>query len=231
MYMKRRHNRYVFTRRKASAAVLFVLGCLALAACSSRETPPPTAEPIAPDTAQQALKTLDTNGDGSLDMKELEKAPGLKQAVVRIKKLAAGRGAPPSPDKLKGEKITADEINGRIQEWKDSGVGRMPVPVTVTRKGKPLVGATVTFVPEPFLGPGLSKGTGTTDGKGIASISVPQANPTDPVGMSPGFFRVEITKSGDSIPAKYNTQTTLGQEVAPDATGLATGGIKFDLEY
>ena len=34
-------------------------------------------------------------------------------------------------------------------------------------------------------------------------------------GLSPGFYRVEITKEGDNIPAKYNTATTLGLEIGP----------------
>ena len=85
----------------------------------------------------------------------------------------------------------------------------MPVHCKVTHNGKALAGVTVTFVPEPFLGGGMQKGTGTTSSAGVANIVSPYA--ADPAirGMSPGFYRVEITKSGEKIPAKYNTQTTL----------------------
>ena len=46
----------------------------------------------------------------------------------------------------------------------------------------------------------------------------------------PGWYRVEITKAGENIPAKYNTHTTLGQEIALDAAGIREG-IKFSLQY
>jgi hypothetical protein len=48
--------------------------------------------------------------------------------------------------------------------------------------------------------------------------------------VAPGFYHVEVTKSGENIPAKYNSATTLGQEVAMDAQELMQG-IKFDLKY
>ena len=106
----------------------------------------------------------------------------------------------------------------------------MPVHCKVTHNGKALAGATVTFVPEPFLGGGMQKGTGTTSSAAVANIVSPYA--ADPAirGMSPGFYRVEITKSGEKIPAKYNTQTTLGAEVASDSPGRE-GGYPFDLKY
>ena len=43
--------------------------------------------------------------------------------------------------------------------------------------------------------------------------SVPVNGPDDVQGVPPGFYRVEITKAGEQIPAKYNTATTLGGEV------------------
>jgi hypothetical protein len=43
---------------------------------------------------------------------------------------------------------------------------------------------------------------------------------------------VEITKAGLAIPAKYNTQTILGQEVALDAAAFRfQTGINFDLKF
>ena len=55
--------------------------------------------------------------------------------------------------------------------------------------------------------------------------------PADPTvqGLSPGFYRVEITKDGEKIPAKYNTETTLGAEVAGGSE--ARNGLKFELQY
>ena len=48
-------------------------------------------------------------------------------------------------------------------------------------------------------------------------------------GLSPGFYRVEITKDGETIPAKYNTETTLGAEAAGGREG--NSGLTFDLQY
>jgi hypothetical protein len=51
-----------------------------------------------------------------------------------------------------------------------------------------------------------------------------------PPGVAPGLYRVEITKDGEDIPAKYNTDTVFGQEVAMDAKGIQEG-IRFELKY
>ena len=61
--------------------------------------------------------------------------------------------------------------------------------------------------------------TGKTDQNGMAMLSIPTSGPGDPPGVAPGFYRVEITKDGEKIPAKYNTETIFGQEVALDAEG------------
>jgi len=185
---------------------------------------------IASDAGAQAVAKLDANKDGSLDYDELAKAPGLQAAVSRIKKLAS-RHAEATESQLAHAKITAADIDARIQEWKKRGTGRIGVTCRVFRRGSPLANAEVKFVPEEFLGPGLTTGTGTTDAKGDAKVSQPSTGKDDRgIGMSPGFYRVEITK-GNEIPAIYNTATTLGQEVAIDAIGISTGGVEFDLDY
>jgi hypothetical protein len=74
-------------------------------------------------------------------------------------------------------------------------------------------------VPEEFLGSGLPTGTGTTDTRGMAFISQPSHEGDTSRGMSPGFYRVEITK-GEEIPVKYNKSTIFGQEVAADVPGI-----------
>ena len=135
---------------------------------------------------------------------------------------------------MRSAKITAEEIDARIREWKARGTGRVIVVCRVVRRDggskEPIDGAEVKFVPEDFLGPGLTTGSGTTDGGGTARISQPSRGAGDPArGISPGFYRVEITK-GDEIPAKYNTATVLGQEVAADALGI-TSPLVFELEY
>ncbi len=193
---------------------------------------------IASNAGAQAMAQLDANKDGFLDYNELAKAPGLRAGVASIKKMATFRGPKPSESQLQSAKISAEEIDARIQEWKEHGSGRTTVSCRVYRinkkggKGKiPLAGAEVKFVPETFLGPGLLTGTGTTAASGTALVAQPSRGGGDPTtGMCPGFYRVEITK-GNEIPAKYNTTTILGVEIAGDAPDLSAGGPTFDLEY
>jgi hypothetical protein len=105
----------------------------------------------------------------------------------------------------------------------------MGVSCIVTRHGQPLRGATVKFVPEKFLGGDLKPAEGTTDANGIARL-ITTAPGLSVRGVCPGFYRVEITKSGETIPAHYNTETQLGQEVAQGAARLANGVATFDLK-
>jgi len=194
---------------------------------------------IASDAGTQAVAKFDANHDGMLDYDELAKAPGLRAGVVMIKKMAQAREPAPAESQLKGVKISAEEIDARIQEWKNRGTGRITVSCRVYRlnpqggrsQSQPIEGAEVKFVPESFLGPGLTVGTGTTDKSGQATISQPSRGGDDPnVGMCPGFYRVEITK-GSEIPEKYNAATILGAEIAGDAVSLMSGPLAFELEY
>jgi hypothetical protein len=180
---------------------------------------PSRVVPDLPDAsaASKALELYDTNHDGFLDAKELEKVPGLKAAIKQV-------------DANKDGKISEAEISERIKFWAESRLGRMQVVCRVTHNGQPLAGANVVFAPEKFLGGTLQTGSGATSANGDASVSCPYS--TDPLikGLSPGFYRVEITKDGEKIPAKYNTETTLGAEVA-GGVGAKNGLNSFELQY
>jgi hypothetical protein len=208
---------------------LVVLAALAVAGCGPAAVRPPA---IPSGAGDRAIAKYDTNKDGFLDYRELAKAPGLRASVATIKKLSQPRRAPPLESQLQSAKISAEEIDARINEWTKRGTGRINVMCRVKRKGssEPVVGAEVKFVAEDFLGKELPVGAGTTDSNGYAKI-LPVGGKGDPaLGMCPGFYRVEITKGGE-IPAKYNTATELGQEIAVDAMGISTGGIVFELTY
>jgi hypothetical protein len=163
------------------------------------------------------MELYDANHDGFLDPAELEKVPGLKAALKEV-------------DTDHDGKISQPEIAARIKSWADSKIGRVQVTYRVMHGGKPLAGATVLFKPEPFLGGAIQSGSGTTSAWGVGVIS--SANAATPAvrGLSPGFYRIEITKSGESIPAKYNSETTLGVEAAGDSAA-AKKGLMFDLQY
>lgn len=176
---------------------------------------PPSID--AETAGKKAIELFDTNKDGKLSGKELDKCPGLKAALGTVDTDHQGE-------------ITAEMIAERIRAWQRSKLGRMSLSCTVLHKGKPLDAASVRFVPEEFLGENVKAASGKTDKNGVAMISIAITDRQDPPGVAPGLYRVEITKNGEKIPAIYNTETTLGQEVALDANGIQEG-IKFNLDY
>ncbi len=203
------------TRYEKASIVLAVIACFGLSGCSGSS--PPRVQPEVPDAdaANKAMELYDTNHDGFLDSSELEKVPGLKAALAEI-------------DANHDGKISKQEIADRIRSWADSRAGRVPMRFRVTHNGSPLVAAKVVLVPEKFLGGTLKSGSGTTSETGTAIISAP--NPVNPKigGVSPGFYSVEIGKDGESIPARYNTATTLGTEACSEQN---RAGLTFDLNY
>ena len=158
----------------------------------------------------------DTNKDGKISGEELDQCPGLKAALPR----------------LGGGEVTAEMITNRIQEWQRTKAGRLPANCIVTRNGSPLEGAEVKFVPEKFLGDNMPTGSAKTEAGGTAKVSMPGVAGTahDPFGLPPGFYRIEITKEGMDIPAKYNTATVLGAEIAVDS-GVLQNDIPLNLEF
>ena len=206
------HARYRCSLIFAAPLVLAILGGCGVST-------PPRITPDAPDSsaAAQAMELYDTDHDGLLDAKELEKAPGLRAALKQL-------------DTNKDGKVSADEIQARIQQWQESKMGRLPLTCTVIHKGQRLVGAQVKLVPEPFLGSAYHEGAGVTDGTGKVRPSVVNGDEPNRLGMSPGFYRVQITKSGEQIPSKYNSETILGLEVAADPE-VQYHPPRFDLQY
>jgi len=173
---------------------------------------------IDPAAARDALSAYDADGNGALSAEELKKCPGLLKSISRFD--ADGDG-----------QVTADEIAARIGAWQRHKVALMRFGCRVTANGRPLAGATVRLVPEKFLGDGLKPASGVTQANGFASIAIsPDELPADCQGLSgvfPGVYRVEITHPSRKIPANYNVQTELGQEIALDTDGLAS--VVFDV--
>jgi hypothetical protein len=164
------------------------------------------------------MEQYDADHDGKLSGAELDACPSIKSAIGKID--AGG-------DKT----VTAENITARIQSWQQKGVTRIGVVCTVLRNGEPLADAEVKFVPEKFMGSSFQTATGKTGANGSATITLPAAESGGFPGIPLGYYRVEITK-GSEIPAKYNTETTLGQEVATDNPVMRSqAGIKFDLQY
>jgi len=197
-----------FTRSKILMLVVG-LGLLGPAGCGSRSSRAIYPPAVPSDAARKAIELYDTDKNGFLDAAELEKAPALRVAFPNA------------------SKVTEEDIAARFASWQENRIGRLSFTIAVQHNGRPLPDATVTLVPESFLGGEFKVATGKTDRAGTASPSVPLADPDDVPGVPPGFYRIEITKAGENIPAKYNTQTILGGEVPQ----MDASKWRFDLRY
>jgi hypothetical protein len=165
--------------------------------------------PINPDKAAQSVLTkYDTDGDSQLTIEELASCPGIRDAMARY-------------DKDKDRQLTKEELSQRFAMWVDGGVGVTTLTCNVILDGKPLAGAQVQLIPETFLADVVQPAIGVTDQSGYSVLGMDMANLPDDMKnlrgvVHQGVFRVEITHPTIAIPAKYNTQTTLGQEVSAD---------------
>src|SRR5262245_19135171 len=193
---------------RAVASRWLILGALVLltAGCSRGGSAPVQISPR--DAANQALAEYDTNKDGCLDAKELEACPGLMSALKRT-------------DKDNDNRLSADEIAERLAFFQEQGM-QADVSVEVLLDSRPLVGATVTLVPEKFMGPSIKPASTVTDELGTGYF---KTEGSDYVQVAFGYYRVQVSKNAggrETVPAKYNTQTILGQEIAPDVGGRGT---------
>ncbi len=91
-----------------------------------------------------------------------------------------------------------------------------------------LSGATVTLVPEKFMGETVKTATGTTDSTGLGHLSMSEQEP----GTNVGYFRIEVSKKQggqEIVPAKYNSQTQLGGFIAPGSPLIDEGSLVLKL--
>jgi EF hand len=182
--------------------VLFLMSVAGLLGCvKSDALTMPTYTPK--KAAETAMADYDTNRDGFLDAKELERCPALKHSLDVI-------------DKNGDHKLSLEELEARIQDYQESQVALKAVGCHVTLDGKPLVGATVTYIPEKFMGSSTRSATGVSDERGAVALITEGEQLS---GVQPGFYRVQISKKNasgqETIPARYNQDTTLGLEVSP----------------
>jgi hypothetical protein len=191
-----------------------------LAGCSSRPwaIKPPDIDPERLATA--AMEQYDANADGTLGREELKSAPSLRFALDRI-------------DANNDDQIQPAEIAQFAQKhWVDTQAGIIRVKCLVNFKGQPLDGATVTFEPEAFMDGAVSQATGITRG-GAASLDVSDDDRPHPNahGVQNGLYLVRISKmvnGKETLPEKYNKNTTLGCEVAARAS-YRPGPVVFNL--
>jgi hypothetical protein len=200
--------------------VLVFLGFLG---CEPSKSRVPLININASAVATKAMQSFDTDKDGKLSGAELDRAPSLKAAMDIM-----------DTDAKKG--ISAEQISARINKWAEDKKGLIPTNCVVLHNGKPLADVEVKFVPDSFIADYLTQtASGKTSSMGEARISIPIEPGSDlPPGVPPGFYRVEITKAGENIPACYNAATVLGVEISTDGMlklALSQRRIQFDLKY
>lgn len=209
---------------KTTVFVDGIVGLSLLSAIGCSQLPARIQAPgISPSAAgRQAMAEYDTDGNGVVSGAELDKAPSLKAALATLDANADGG-------------VSADEVTARVKSWQQSGVGLTTARCLVQMNGKPVEGATVVFEPEAFLGSEMPTAQGTTNKMGAALISVPKdkrPTPETPPGLPFGLYKVRISKQAngaETIVAKYNTETTLGQQVASDDPAFANKKVVFEI--
>ncbi|MEO2047211.1 MAG: hypothetical protein ABGX16_11635 [Pirellulales bacterium] len=184
------------TNWRAAAMTASLL--LLLVGCSGAPSRVAAPEWEPEQIADQAIATLDKDGDGLLSTRELAAAPGLKYCADQL-------------DQDGDQQLTRDEIRDRIKLYEDLRVGYTTFMCRVLYKGRPLPGALVKLIPEPFLGSIVEPAQGTTGRSGQVQLV---AESSDMPVMRIGMYRVEITSSRVKIPEKYNKLSTLGVEVS-----------------
>lgn len=200
--------------------VSVVLVTIAVTGCSRG----PTAvkvPPIQPEiAAESALSQYDKNGDGELTKDELANCPALLDSLNK-----SGR-----VDTNGDQRLSKQELVDRFTTWARGGIGVSYLACRVTIKGRPLNRAEVKLVPETILSDVIQPASGTTRRTGMAVLGIDKANlPSDLQNLrcvQQGLYRVEITHPSIQIPAKYNSNTTLGVEVSFDQGGYM---VSFDL--
>ena len=205
---------------KTTASGLTLTLSLLLVSCSS-STParimPPQIDAVAAGKA--AIAQYDTNKNGLIEGSELDSVVSIKSRIDQI-------------DTNGDKHISAEEITSRIYTWREGGLGIIGDSVRVMLDGEPLKGAIVKFLPEKFLSTEIKPAQGTTDEKGIAMMTIddPDLKARRIGGVQCGFYRVEISKDVvPPIPSRYNTNSILGEEVAPSAQ-RTRGIVTYKLE-
>jgi hypothetical protein len=165
---------------------------------------PPRIDPAS--ATSQAFELYDTNHDGKLTQEELAKCPGVLISLDRY-------------DTNHDKQIDQEEFRTRLTNLLKNGTGATQLACVVSNQGKALAGAKVVLEPEPYLGTDIQSAEGVTTNAGIAEVGMPPEKA--PAALKAikliqyGTFKVRITHPSISIPAKYNTETTLGYETIP----------------
>ena len=199
------------------AAALLGGSLVLLAGCTGR--PGRVDPPDYPsDAGAAAVDAYDANGDDAIGGAELDRVPALRASLKQVD--TDGDGL-----------LTAREIDARIQSWLDTRTAEMTVRCEVLLDGSPLANAQIVFEPEPFLGPNVKPASAVTGANGAATVSMAAEHLADPrySGVACGWYKIRVTSKDRKIPARYNTETTLGCEVAMNAHWVGQDRVLINL--
>jgi hypothetical protein len=164
--------------------------------------------------AESAMEELDGNADGLLDANELAKSPGLAAGARHIDRNSDGS-------------VSADELESRFKQLSETKLAIRGRGFRLTYRRRPLAGAHVRFVPEPFLEGVIEPAEGVTDDQGVVH---PSAGVEGLGGLRIGYYRVEATSSAIPLPAEFNSQSKLGVDVGlPSDEGDSYGVVELPL--
>lgn len=205
---------------QVKASCVLTLGALLISVIGCSGGKAPRVKQAAFDSAagSKAIEMYDANKDGKISGAEFDKCPAIKIAISRM-------------DPKGQSEATAETIDAQVKKWTGSKTSRTSFFCKVCRNGVPLADATVTFVPEKFLGPNVRAAVGKTDKTGVTPLNIGEGRSAVNRGIGPGFYRVVITKDGMTIPDKYSTEagTVFGEVIAPDTPALSTP--TYDLKF
>jgi hypothetical protein len=210
---------------RTTARIIPLVSLLAISSASCQRGPARVVQPqIDPSGAgSAAMELYDKNGDGVVSGAELDAAPALKAALPRL-------------DTNQDGGVSAGEVAERVRAWKAMRTALVSVRCQVTLDGRPQPDVQVLFEPEPFLGDNVKKATGATNQFGDAAPTIADEDKPDPKlpgGVHFGLYKVRISKQAggrETIPARYNTATTLGQEVSYDDPAIKNNNLAFALK-
>ena len=175
------------------------------------------------DAAQQALELYDADEDEFIAGEELENAPGINATLKSLDANSDG-------------KVDEAEIAQRVAAWQKMSTGLMSLNCEVLLDGAPLEGATVTFEPDAFLEGSIQPAEGVTSPLGAVYPQIPKEkrpSPDSPPGIQAGIYKVRVSKlvnGKETIPARYNAETMLGQQVAKDDPAITKKQVVFRLK-
>jgi hypothetical protein len=155
------------------------------------------------EAAAAVMSSYDANNDGKIDAKELEASLALADGLPRI-------------DANRDGAIDAAEMQARFEKH-DQMSDVVGFDVSVTAKGRLVIGADVTFTPEPFMGEGKQSYVGRTNKGGSTTI---RGQDVELLGVPTGYYTVRLVHEGSKLDVKR------GIEVADDTP--SPNGLTFD---